>query len=163
MGAEVTDRVLGIDLDTHKLSLVTVSRAGFPVDRTTIHAGDRGTAATRFPVLLEAFDRWLGLQVKPVVPYVEDVPFIKNRHGFAGLAQVLGAVRVVCQLRGYPPVVIAGSQWKKTVGLPGNAAKPKIATWVDERTSRLRAAELETQDLKDAYAIACAGLILEGD
>ncbi len=94
--------------------------------------------------------------------YIEGLPWIKNRAGFASIAKVLGAVELlVHQVMGIEATILKGADWKRELGLSGNANKSTIAQWVRE----YRGNEFETQDLNDAFCVALAGysLSVHGD
>lgn len=89
--------------------------------------------------------------------YIEGLPFIKNRTGFASIAKVLGAVELlVHQTMHIEAVVLKGPDWKHELGLSGNANKDAVAVWV----KNYRGEEFETQDLNDAFCVALAGYSL---
>lgn len=164
----MTSYSVGLDLDTHKVSAVALFDTSEPYWAKTFE-GKGKTADARFGQIVtglaDEFANMARLNVTVSSVWVEDVPFVKNRQGFASLAQILGAVRAaaVMDLPDVPIVVVRGSDWKRLLGLSGNANKDAITAWVDREADALPEGpwlrqHLVTQDLRDAYAIARASL-----
>lgn len=83
-----------------------------------------------------------------------------GHHGVRAVARVQGAV-----LTRLPPstlvMPLAPSQWRKAVGLPGNASKDQVFDFVTESRawdSGLPTDDLWPQDACDAYCVALATL-----
>ncbi len=122
------------------------------VDAIEILAAGK-VAGDRFPGLVSAFTDWAGSEGPPLRVAIEDLPYVKNRTGFGALARVLGYVHGCCLDRGFETAIVPGTRWKKALGLPGNANKETITTWV--RTNHPDE-ELDSQDLRDAFCVALA-------
>lgn len=152
---------LGVDLDTRQVSVVALDCTG-EIYRTRVIAEEGRTADLRFDGLVAGFEELLREpEMRTVHVWLEGTPFVKNRKGFASLAQVLGALRAACVGAGLEHTVLDGPDWKRALGLSGNANKDQITEWV---LQQLPQADkwLSTQDLRDAYAIARAGQALGG-
>lgn len=146
--------ILGIDLDTHKVSAVTLTSDGQTIIWHGVAEGKSGKlAADRFASLaLEIFEL---IEISlPDYVYVEGLPFVKSRGSIVDLACILGTVRAVCALHGVPCLVIPGPTWKKTLGM--GRTKLEIAEAVQTRYG----VSLPTQDLVDAYCVAKAGILI---
>jgi hypothetical protein len=106
-------------------------------------------AEDRFNALVLAFNEYVtGKQLTHV--YVEGLPFVKSRKGIVGLASILGAVQAICALNDVTCTVVPGYRWKRA--LSTGTTKERVSDWVSSQ-----GVELETQDLRDAYAIARYG------
>ncbi len=146
--------VLGIDLSTKATAFVWLADDG-TVERTLMVEVPGKLAADRFDRLASWSSTWIAASPDGDLVVIEGLPFVKSRAGFSALAQVLGMLRAACVRHERPYVVVPGSDWKKGLGLSGNANKDAVCAW----------AEAEgfvnpSQDLTDAYCIARYGLQL---
>lgn len=120
--------VLGVDLDTKKISMAVVNaeETNRPPLYATASGGKGKLAAARFvPLITDAVYVLSGLPIVDLVA-IEGLPFVKNRDGFIGLAKVLGAFQFVCSQRGLPTLIVKGREWKEALGLSPNANKETI-------------------------------------
>lgn len=164
-------RVLGIDLDTTRVHMVLTDGRLDTDEIVAEFAGPKSWVARRkfIPLLgsVEVCLQYMHTKMRGVpqedrTVYLEGLPWIKNRAGFASLAKVLGAVELlVHQVMGIEATILTGSEWKQELGLPGNANKDAIARWVVQ----YRGDGFSTQDLNDAFCVAVAGysLSVHGD
>lgn len=122
--------VLGVDLDTKKISMavVTAEDETHPPIYITASGGKGKLAHDRFvPLIREAAAVLDGMLMPPIdLVAIEGLPFVKNRRGFESLAKVLGAFEFICAQRGLRTMIVKGSDWKKSMGLSGNANKAAI-------------------------------------
>ena len=85
-----------------------------------------------------------------------------GNHGVRALARVQGAILARLP-RDVLVVPLAPSQWRKRVGLPGNATKQQVADWAITDAQSLGAdwtLRENGQDCLDAYGIAVATRLL---
>jgi len=143
-----------VDLDTHRVHGALLEHGQLVA--TLVCGGQGKLAGDRFPSIMQTYACMIPM-VRPDLIVIEDTPFVRNRAGFSGLAQILGGLRALtAQVAPQAEVrVLAGRNWKRALGLSGNANKAMIAAWVFAETGGLES--LDTQDLVDAYAIARAG------
>ncbi len=165
-------RVLGIDIDTTRVHMVLTDGRTDTDQIVAEFDGPKSWVAKRkFIPLLGSVEVCL-LHMHELMRgdpdvygrevYIEGLPWIKNRAGFASLAKVLGAVELlVYQTMHIEATVLKGADWKHELGMSGNANKSAIASWVRS----YRGDEFETQDLNDAFCVALAGhsLSLHGE
>ena len=158
--------ILGIDLDTTRVHMVLTDGK---VDTAQIVAQSvvpkSWVASRKFLPLMGSVEvslQHMRAKMREVpqedrAVYIEGLPWIKNRAGFASLAKVLGGVQLlVHQTMGLEAKVLNGADWKHELGLSGNANKEAIAAWV----RAYRGDEFDTQDLNDAFCVALAGYAL---
>ncbi len=149
----------GIDISTREITLVVLGH-GTHVLRATAKGK---TFDDRFDELIADFRDSLDAvwNLEPSgcgTVAIEGVPFMKHVQGTMKLAQILGAVRTVCLTTaqvGFVEVV-PGYEWKKRIGLSGNANKAAIKEWVNADVDAAASDLVDhwTQDVCDAYAIA---------
>ncbi len=146
----------GVDLSTHKIAFV---RSGDdPYMCEVISKGK--LAEDRFEELMRGAFQVIQDLSRSNTFVIEDVPFMMSRIGGPKLVQVLGGLRGMCLAAGVPHVVVAGRDWKRGLGLSGNAGKPVIREWVRENALLYR--DTWSQDLCDAFAIGAYGGWLGG-
>ncbi len=149
--------VLGIDLSTHAIDLVYLDedtlrgdwdRITLPRTTRLAPAAQRGEQIAHindhFPTLntLEAAGVWLA--------GIED-PHGRHAHTAKALGEITGAVKLLLTRRDIPHIPIPPAEWKRELGLPGNATK-------DQVRDRIAGGYHWPQDAFDAYAIALAAL-----
>ncbi len=159
-------RTLGIDLDTTRVHMMLIDSRMDTFEIVAEFAGPKSWVARRkfIPLMgsVEVCLQTMHTKMREYpqedrAVYIEGLPWIKNRAGFASLAKVLGAVELlVHQVMGIEATILKGAEWKHELGLPGNANKDAIARWVVQ----YRGSEFETQDLNDAFCVALAGYSL---
>jgi Holliday junction resolvasome RuvABC endonuclease subunit len=87
---------------------------------------------------------------------IEEPPYVNNHKTLRDLARVQGAILARLP-RNLMVQEWTPSQWRKVIGLPGNATKDDVMTFTDH--DRLHAAAgVWPQDACDAYCIALATL-----
>lgn len=159
--------VLGVDLDTAKVSyaLVETTRPEDAISSGVLTA--RGSSyRVRLPLLVRQFYDLLVAE-DPNVVVIEDLAFVRNRKSFSALAQTLGALYAAAVLvQGLPEsalelvVVAPGHEWKRGIGLSGNANKSAIAEFHGLNMLGLPSDAL--QDQIDAHCIALYGAVTYG-
>jgi len=162
----VIPAILGIDLDTTRVHMVLIDGKMDTDEIVAQSVVPKSWVASRkfLPLMgsVEVSLQHMRVQMSKARPedravYIEGLPWIKNRAGFASLAKVLGGVQLlVHQTMGLEAKVLNGAEWKHELGLSGNANKEAIAAWV----RGYRGEEFETQDLNDAFCVALAGYSL---
>ena len=81
---------------------------------------------------------------------IEQAIFIQNPKTTVDIANVIGCVRTISNIRGYDVVMVDNRRWKKDVLGKGNAAKPDIMEYAIEKWGKV----LPEQDFADAACIA---------
>ncbi len=149
--------VLGVDISTRKLSFVFVGD-----DEEVAWQDEREVkghlAGDRFPELVRytsyVLNTWWGAETGAACRVViEGIPFVKSRAGIIGLAKVLGLVEGTALHFGYEVEVMDGRDWKRALGLSGNANKEAVAAFAFSEGFAG-----ESQDLIDAYCIGLVGV-----
>lgn len=151
---------VGVDLSTKKIAFVQ-ARTDTAAQYLCEVVAEGKLAADRFDDLMIG----AGTVIHSLAPdpfIIEDVPYVKSRRGALALAQVLGGLRALCVVERVRYLVIPGRDWKRTLGLGGNANKDSIRAWVFDAVPN-DAAQVWSQDLCDAYAISVAGQKLCGE
>jgi len=81
---------------------------------------------------------------------IEQAIFIQNPKTTVEIANVIGCVRTISNIRGYDVVMVDNRRWKKDVLGKGNAAKPDIMEYAVEKWGEV----FPEQDFADAACIA---------
>ena len=81
---------------------------------------------------------------------IEQAIFIQNPKTTVEIANVIGCVRTISNIRGYDVVMVDNRRWKKDVLGKGNAAKPDIMEYAIEKWGKV----FPEQDFADAACIA---------
>ena len=81
---------------------------------------------------------------------VEAAIFIQNPHTTLAIASVVGCVDFICHLSGLQPVLVDNRKWKKEILGKGNAKKPDIMKFAQEKWGDV----FVEQDFADAACIA---------
>lgn len=152
-------RILGIDYSTRAIDVVLIDENDAEPPRWYRVILDGADAFERTRELSRPLAYHLGLDLDDTLAVGIEDP--AGNHGVRALARVQGAILARLP-RGVLVVPLAPSQWRKTVGLPGNASKKAVMAWADaHRAERAtRAWELWNSDACDAYAIAVATRLL---
>ena len=151
--------VLGVDISTRKLAFVLVGDDGVYAWQDEREVKGK-LAGDRFAELVERADRVLsiwGRGAYGMAPacrvVIEGIPFVKSRAGIIGLAKVLGMVEALALHYDYEVEVVNGHDWKKALGLSGNARKDVIRAFAEGEGY-----VNESQDLTDAYCVGLYGV-----
>lgn len=85
-----------------------------------------------------------------VLAAIEAAIYIQNPHTTLAIASVVGCVDFICNLNGFNIVLIDNRKWKKQVLGKGNAKKPEILKFAQDKWGDV----FEEQDFADAACIA---------
>ena len=153
-----TPRVIGIDVSTTKLALVTLYNSRFNVVElvSTSHSWEE-----RLDDLHLQFEDFVGSCLKPGDKvFIEEIPYVQNQQVFAKLVHFMALCRFVLRSHGYSCTYVNNSTWKRSVGLMGRITKEDIRTKAVELFGEGRLKSL-SQDSVDALMVAKYGR-LEG-
>lgn len=160
--------VFGCDVSTEKIAVVSLTKSlGIEaVELFSSKTGPRGGRRKDLLSLVDAFKSYLvsNADAKSLI-VIEGLPWVQNRNGIVSFGMVLGAMQYACHSIGIQSVIVDGKQWKKAIGLNGNATKTDIMNHVLVESDLLSAhrkalEEVGTQDILDAYCIAKYGMNL---
>lgn len=152
----MTTLVLGLDVQLtrvgHGLCRAT---DGAPWDCGCCESLSRTNPGDHLRQLFVDID-WLNRPNQIIVVYIESPHVGPSRRDSLAHAMVIGRAAQQAE-RTWPDAaveLIAPQEWKKLVGLPGNAQKLQVATW-----AHAYGFEHTSQDALDAAAVAVAGQI----
>ena len=152
--------ITAFDISTKKLSWVKLNAVGRMTDANEIESKQK----TLDGRLRDFIWHLPGVIIqKQDHVFIEDLPYVKNRRGAISLGQALGALKAYCFIMQAHVTVVRGSDWKKQIGLSGNANKAAIAEYfvsgkVDYMMDDwLRDRVMGSQDLMDATGVAIYG------
>lgn len=150
------DRILGVDWDTRRLAwAIYDGRRFIKVEEKILKASM--PVDDRFYELMYIFEEVLET-TKSDILFIEDATYVRNKKGFLKLGPVLGGLRATALAFGIESSdirLVAGSVWKKNIGLSGNANKKAVAEWVHKFGPQDQ--EGWSQDMKDAFVIGLYG------
>ena len=155
-----TPRVIGIDVSTSKLALVTLYNRRFSVVElvSTSHSWEE-----RLDDLHLQFEDFVGSCLKPGDKvFIEEIPFTQNRQVFGKLIHFLALCRIVLRSHDYSCIYVNNMTWKKGVGLKGRVVKEDIRKKAIELFGHNRIKDL-TQDSVDALMVGVYGTLISGE
>jgi hypothetical protein len=164
----MSDKVVGFDLSSRKLAMVSISDGEFAKEVWEVPKAmkDRGEILSHFVEPLSSFFRGESEGRKLWVFVEQPLVGRGGAHATIVQAQVQGLVlafAVVCGAAGVYPVNV--QTWKKVVVGNGRADKGAVRGWLAEHHPVLSGMAGDDQDLVDAACIALygCGVIAHGD
>ena len=158
----ISHRIIGIDVSTTKLALVTLYNSRFNVVElvsSTSHSWEE-----RLDDLHAQFEDFVGSCLKPGDRvFIEEIPYVQNQQVFAKLVHFMALCRFVLRSHGYSCTYVNNSTWKRSVGLRGKTTKDDIRKKAVELFGEGKLKSL-SQDAVDALLVSVYGAIIsEGD
>jgi hypothetical protein len=163
-GQEVTTQfeqpVIGIDPSAGTLAVVCLSGDFCVMDKIIMGRPFTTVIPERAYAAVSSFLSSVATGVTTPHVFME-APLVAGRsRGISGTikqAMVSGAVQVAVSEWGMQATLVYPSQWKKELGIGGNAKKEAIAAWLRANHPKLHAMCVEDQDLMDASCIGLYG------
>lgn len=151
-------RVIGIDVSTTKLALVTLYNSRFNV--VELVSASRSWEE-RLDDLHVQFEDFVGSCLKPGDKvFIEEIPYVQNQQVFLKLVHFIALCRFVLRSHGYSCTYVNNSTWKRSVGLRGKTTKDDIRDKAVELFGEGKLKSL-SQDAVDALMVAQHGRLTE--
>lgn len=141
-------KYLGIDTSSKAIHIVALDESGQILDMVKC-SSKKKLAEDRFYEIIDQFYYQLSIMSVDAAG-IESVIYIQNAKATIALASVVSACKYALYKSGIPFSAVDNNVWKKAVIGKGNAKKPDIMKFAQDKVGDV----FPEQDFADAYCIA---------